>query len=91
MKLYYRFTKGEEDRYFAACESIAETVSAGRVAAMIHQQTGRYVSGQTVRDWFNEVGRVPTDVAAMVLVKEFDIKLEHLCPWLKGHLRGRAA
>lgn len=84
MKLYYRFTEAEAERYFDACEAMLAGTTAPRIAGQLAQSMGAYIAGQTIREWFDEAGRIPSDVA-VVLADVFTVKLEHLCPWLKGY------
>ena len=83
----YKFSKAEEKRYFRACEQILERndVNLTQLATQMYPYLGDFVSHQTLRNWWKNVGAIPSDVA-VVLVEHFGAELVELCPWLEDHL-----
>ncbi len=86
---FYIFKEAERDRYFAACAVIlGPDNTMPRLAVEIQGHIGTYVAVQTIWNWWSVPGRIPSDVA-VVLVEQYKVELGDLCPWLKHYRKRR--
>lgn len=86
MLAFYEFSKIEEKRYTEACEEVQGEMSMAQLVSEIYHLTNEHVSDQTLRNWWNSPGAIPSTMAVL-LSRHFYADLGDLCPWLKPFLR----